>query len=212
MAVNLSDHFAQRREQHGRRQELQRLGVDDAAVRTPRVLTLTEVSRRATAALELADVASDAARVALSSGRGARPSAAAVMSAGAEAFTERVLSKQNAGLSPGDAYDAARKEDPEGYEAHNRSTTRAKDGSLLLARTATAVAKIEPVKKVSTGGSTVSAAWDIIKAKVAEIMEATACSEDEALNRALAENPSLYDAYIDEFKRRTGSEFPAERW
>jgi len=37
MAVNLSDHFAQRREQHGRRLELQRLGVDDAAVRTPRV-------------------------------------------------------------------------------------------------------------------------------------------------------------------------------
>jgi hypothetical protein len=97
------------------------------------------------------------------------------------------VAQRRAALSRGDTNSAAA--DTLGLKP--RQTPAAKKGVT-----------IEKLKPTSSGGETVPSALAIIEARTLEIMAATGCSQGDARDRAIAESPSLYAQYLQEFRQR----------
>lgn len=149
-----------------------------------------------------------------------------------ESATERFVAlaraerAANPKLSDDEAFGVASRKHRREYQDHVDSVNLTIDGRTVLGRDSSAAedalgwkavtfptqpVKITSEKKkpTSAGGETVSAAWSIIESKIDEIMKAEVCSRVEAQHRALNRNPSFYDEYLKEFKRRTGGGYVA---
>jgi hypothetical protein len=89
------------------------------------------------------------------------------------------------------------------------TNSAAADELGLTPRTTPAARKgvtIEKLKPTSSGGETVPSALAIIEARTLEIMAATGCSQGDARDRAIAESPSLYAQYLQEFRQRAAGD------